>query len=859
MFKRIGSIVRRELGATLRGTGQFYAGYAGMLLPTRGALHMRLLTVIIYLVPLIFLFGHPWFDGWLKVAGAILMMVGVSMVAREFIRQTRSASYETRPAVRGAMLGLFPFFVVSVVALVWGLMQVLPQDPTNPWMVNLNSSFPEAFAPGPEAWHYDASMSLTTPNENGLAVSESGWAFWAYGIQVTLGIPVHWIFEKVAGVFGANLAVPRLWAWSELMMGLEFVLQIISATMFVGILIDIGLAVQNKIVLGEDIGADLSENFGHTLLGATRELGPDDVARLVHADEGLRQIRSRAFGYLRQHLASSDVELRVRAARALGEWAECDVAGPLLAATLRNDTEAAVRAAAADGLGSLGALTGVDELVTVLVSETDSDVIESARGSLRAWAPAEAVPALVAAMGHAPLERAPHLANALADVIASAHLHASHLPQVTDTLLTAPRDATRTGLFLALAALCDETNLREDATPTVRDAMRQPLLDAMVAARKELARAARDADLETEIRAAIFVGSGGSWLHEDPGTPDTGKLCAELATLLNTTLKDIREGEDDQADRLRIALLTALGRVGGKGARDSLVKHLRMDPPAVAMAAIAALGATRDPDAVGSLSDVLEETTSGQWTARHDAVCTALGRIGNDAARGALEDRLSHAAAIRALGTFGEPAALPALLGVMKDPELNVPRHREALLAIGRTIESFRATGGELTHESVAPAIEHLQRELHESALDVLDAAAEAVARSMGVAAVKPLRMALHGRGSARPVIVAQGLTTIRDPELLTALASDLPDIDVTVQAIIIGALSNLEPSAISDELMGRLHSSFMQLGGGGMTLMALAGRQFGAGFNTLRGGAATPLRLISRLATRRHSAEDVK
>ncbi|MGE0431970.1 MAG: HEAT repeat domain-containing protein [Planctomycetota bacterium] len=851
MINRILTIAWRELRATLRGTGQFYAGYLWMLLPTRGAIHMRVITSLVYLVPLVFLFGHAWFPGPVKVLGAVAMMAAVSLVAREFVRQARRANYETRPAVRGAMLGLFPFFVVSVVALVWGLMQIVPQTPGNPWMVNLNSSFPEAFAPGPSAWHYDPSMTLTEPNESGHTVTGNGWAFWAYGIQVTLGVPVHWIFEKVAAVVGVNLAVPRLWAWNEPMMALEFLLQLISATMFVGILLDIGLTVQNKIVLGEDIGADLAENFGHTLLGATRELAPDDLARLIHADEGLRQIRSRSFGYLRQHLASLDAAERVRAARALGEWHDAHMAGPLLAATLRNDSDAAVRAAAADGLGSLAATTGLDELVGVLLRETDPEVIEAARGSLRAWAPPAALPLLVDAMQHAPLERSAQVAGAMADIIDSAHLHASHLPDVVTTLLTAPKDATRTGLFLALAALCDLTASHSDDVPaSVRDAMRQPLLDALEAAQRELKRAAKDDDLETEIRAATFVGAAGSWLERDPGTPDTDKLRARLADLLLDTLEHIRSGENDHGERLRIALLTALGRLAGEKARSALVKHLRLDPPAVAMAAVSALGSTHDPAAVVPLSELLNDTRNGtSWSALHDAASTSLGRIGDSTARTVLEEHVDHAAAIRALGAIGSPDALLPLLAVFRSEHLDAARRREALLAIATIVADARRD--EVTHESLGPARDHLLHELEHAPLEVADAASQAVAMALGKDAVPALRVALKGR-SGRPMAIAQGLAAVRDPEVLTALASDLPDTDLGVQAIIVGALSQLEPGAITDELMGHLQHSLMQLGGGGMKLLALAGKQLGAGLSGVRGGAAMPLRALSRLTRRR-------
>ena len=135
--------------------------------------------------------------------------------------------------------------------------------------------------------------------------------------------------------------------------------------------------------------------------------------------------------------------------------------------------------------------------------------------------------------------------------------------------------------------------------------------------------------------------------------------CAELARALR----------QDPAWTVRTAAATALGALGGSGARDALLDALREEPVlAVTRSVVAALGAFRGDPRVAAALVPLVGREAGSYFVEGEAM-VALAAVDPDAALRLLPDQLRRGSyrdvlrehALRGLAATGSPTALPYL------------------------------------------------------------------------------------------------------------------------------------------------------------------------------------------------------
>ena len=157
----------------------------------------------------------------------------------------------------------------------------------------------------------------------------------------------------------------------------------------------------------------------------------------------------------------------------------------------------------------------------------------------------------------------------------------------------------------------------------------------------------------------------------------------------------------DADPEVRAAVADALGALGMKGGLESLKRALVSDPDAderVRAAAAEALGKIGDPDALPSLMQASSEDESPEV---RSAASDALDEYPLHSLTAALEDSgdsSTRAAAAEILGQREGPAAAPALIHAMSDPEEEV---REAALAAVEelgTITTLENGSGLLSH-----------------------------------------------------------------------------------------------------------------------------------------------------------------
>jgi HEAT repeat protein len=234
------------------------------------------------------------------------------------------------------------------------------------------------------------------------------------------------------------------------------------------------------------------------------------------------------------------------------------------------------------------------------------------------------------------------------------------------------------------------------------------------------------------------------------------KVAAEtLGWIGKPALEGLLNALNDTSNNVRRVAAEALGRIGDPMAVSPLLDLLRDDQSEVRAAAMEALGWIRDPSAALSLMECLADTTTLKYDERRlcDIAAGALEQIGTEDALAALEwwrqgnpvpgrevgmndnvvvarfidslndeDSLVRWAAVKALATFKDAAAINGLLRALHDKEVLVcDAASEALVRIG------------------APAVLGLLESLRDSNSNVRGAAIDALGKIKDPLAVASL------------------------------------------------------------------------------------------------------------------------
>lgn len=246
-----------------------------------------------------------------------------------------------------------------------------------------------------------------------------------------------------------------------------------------------------------------------------------------------------------------------------------------------------------------------------------------------------------------------------------------------------------------------------------------------------------------------------------------GRVGCESAAALRQALAPGAEPDP----RVRAAAAAALGEGQDPEAIPTLTRLLdaaREADPFVRAAAANALGQVGDASAVNGLSRVLTPAVEPEQAVR-GSVANALGRIGHRSAvpalsavlrPGAEPDAVVRASAARALGLVSDRTAVEALLGVLADgPELDAFVQEAAVGALGAIGDPAALPALTRLVESASTAEPDLRASAAAALASIGDTSAtRALARALSTATAPPLRAAL-----------ADALTDLGAPEPLTA------------------------------------------------------------------------------------------
>jgi HEAT repeat protein len=263
-----------------------------------------------------------------------------------------------------------------------------------------------------------------------------------------------------------------------------------------------------------------------------------------------------------------------------------------------------------------------------------------------------------------------------------------------------------------------------------------------------------EGDADTQVRAALALVEAG-----DPGA-------------FEPLLKRVPDAEPD----VRATAVRALGQAGDRRAVPVLIPLLKDEKKAGVdrstwFFAAEALGALKDPRAVGPLVEMMKEADPGKqaYAAR------ALGEIGDRAAVGPLLDLLKsdlagpRAEAARALGLIGDPRAAEAVVAALSDKERGV--RWEAGWAAGR-LRDKRAV--EPLLKMLDPPDMELRRAAVWSLREIGDErAVEPLVKWLKNKTFEARQEAAEAIGAAGPAGVKRLIALLQDPELdLRALAA---------------------------------------------------------------------------------------
>jgi HEAT repeat protein len=234
-----------------------------------------------------------------------------------------------------------------------------------------------------------------------------------------------------------------------------------------------------------------------------------------------------------------------------------------------------------------------------------------------------------------------------------------------------------------------------------------------------------------------------------------------------------------QVQVLRLAVIEALGGVGGEGAGRALLEALSDPDPAVVEAAARALGAMRERKAVDSLAEL---TQSGGDVGQ--AACEALGAIGDAKGRPALE---------RALRAESAAQAAPAAYGLARLGRKEGAQALEAMLESSLTGEAGgRAAAYYLVRLDRRAGLDFLAQllESEQSGLPLM--AAEALGKAGNERAVLPLVEAVPGAVVPLRLAIANALGRLGGTRAVLALKKLKDDNNLAVRHAAAAALEDL-------------------------------------------------------------------
>jgi HEAT repeat protein len=235
-----------------------------------------------------------------------------------------------------------------------------------------------------------------------------------------------------------------------------------------------------------------------------------------------------------------------------------------------------------------------------------------------------------------------------------------------------------------------------------------------------------------------------------------------------------------QVQVLRLAVLEALGGVGGEAAGRALTEALADPDPAVAAAAARALGAMRERGAVEALSEL-----AGKEGGVGQAACEALGAIGDVRGRPALE---------RVMGSPNLAQAAPAAYGLAGLSRKEGVKALQSMLDGALTGEpGARLAAYYLTRLDKNSGLEFLVQLMGSEmggGLPVL--AAEALGKSGNARAVLPLVEAIGGAEPALRLVIAQALGRLGGARAAAALKKLRDDDKIAVRNAAAAALQEL-------------------------------------------------------------------
>jgi HEAT repeat protein len=235
-----------------------------------------------------------------------------------------------------------------------------------------------------------------------------------------------------------------------------------------------------------------------------------------------------------------------------------------------------------------------------------------------------------------------------------------------------------------------------------------------------------------------------------------------------------------QVQVLRLAVLEALGGVGGAAAGRALIEALSDPDPAVAEAAARALGAMRERGAVDSLSQL-----AGKPGGVGQAACEALGAIGDAKGRPALERALAAptlaqaAPAAYGLAGLSRKEGVKALQSMLDGALTGEPGARLAAYYLTR-----------LDKNSGLQFLVQLMESEMSGGLPVL--AAEALGKSGNQRAVLPLIEAVPEAAPELRLAIAGALGRLGGARAVTALRKLRDDDALAVRHAAVAALAEL-------------------------------------------------------------------
>lgn len=465
----------------------------------------------------------------------------------------------------------------------------------------------------------------------------------------------------------------------------------------------------------------------------------------------------------------SQVAVRVAAAVALGRLGDNLAVTPLIE-QLQNNPDARVREAAAKALGQLGD----DRALCVLIDFPASQhLVASVRkaaaiavGNLRNTSPGDPTEHRTSRGDSAPLRKPLLVTLKGVEKLNGEDWFAS---RAAATALGALRDPD------AVGDLCNEL-LNDD--PAIGDAAAaalgqigddqavQPLVRALGEHKESAVRQS----------AAVALGHLGSdralqplrnaFEKRDEDREVHVAAIRAIAQLDNPAgLQHVIDALKDNRQNTRQTAAVALGKLGNAIAVEPLVKVLQDSHPAVTHAAILSLGQLGDPSVVDKIIACLENSSD---ISVQEAAVRALGELGEHSAVEAIVTELMHSktasireAAATSLGQLGNPRAVKPLIEAMKDPESSVVR--AAVIALGeldddQAVKPLLAaweqdTQQEAIREAAGVAIGKLDpslalassiKKLKHEDLGVRESAAEVLGQMRNDDAVEPLLEALE-------------------------------------------------------------------------------------------------------------------